>query len=367
MERDLASLIRNWDGLGVVSRFDAPTDTWIFVALHDDTLGAPVGGTRIKIYRRPEDGLLDAQRLSAGMTHKWAAIELPFGGGKAVLAQSRELDPDERAGLLDRFADLLNSLNGTFATGQDLGTTPEDIRRLALRSPHVHGFDRETGTLRDPGPYTAWGVFCGMRAAVRAAFGEADLAGRVILLEGYGGVGRPLARHCHEAGARLLIADLDEGLARKAAEAFGGSTVPLDRVAETACDVYAPCAVGATLGPETIPRLHCRVVAGSANNQLAGPGDAEALHRRRVLYAPDFVINGGGALGFGLRSLGETDEATLFERIGRLGESLDEIFREAAAADESPLRAAERRVRTVLERRRERRAAVRGDRRQDLS
>ena len=145
MTKDLPTLIKEWDGLGVVSRFDRPTGAWIFIALHDDTLGPPVGGTRMKVYDRPEAGLVDALRLAEGMTYKWAAIELDSGGGKAVLALSRELDGAERTGLLECYAGLIESLRGAFSTGEDLGTTPEDMLTLARVTRHVHGYDPDKG------------------------------------------------------------------------------------------------------------------------------------------------------------------------------------------------------------------------------
>lgn len=340
--------IQQWGGLAVVSRFDARTDSFWFIALHDDTLGSPVGGTRIKIYPKPEDGLEDAQRLAEGMTNKWAAIDLPYGGGKAVLALSRELTDDERVGLIERFADLLNTLRGTFSTGQDLGTTLEDIRRMSERSPYVHGPDRRTGRVRDPGPYTARGVFAGICAASRSVFGSPGLMGKKILIEGFGGVGVPLAKLCANAGASLKIADQDASRAQRGADKIGGVAVACADVIGTPCDIYAPCAIGATLNAESIPRLNCRIVAGSANNQLAISEDAERLHRRDILYAPDYLINGGGALGFGLRNLGETDEEAILERIDGLGVTLDEIFEEARERSESPVHAATRRTRRVL-------------------
>jgi leucine dehydrogenase len=350
MSAEMLRLMEAWDGLGVVSRYDRPTGAWIFIALHDDTLGSPVGGTRMKVYERPEDGLTDALRLAEGMSYKWAAIELDSGGGKAVLALSRELDRAERNGLLERYAALLESLQGVFATGEDLGTTPEDMLVLARATRYVHGYDAERGAVRDPGPFTAAGVFAGMRAALSHVFGDETFEGRSILVQGVGDVGLPLAGLCGEAGATLLVSDLDGERARRAAADLGAQLVDPADVYSSTCDVYAPCAVGATLNDETIPQLACRIVAGSANNQLGSRGHAGKLHERGILYAPDYVINAGGALGFGLIGRGHTDEDELRDRIDGLGPVLREIFREAGERGESPLDAAERRVQRVLAR-----------------
>jgi leucine dehydrogenase len=350
MPSSLEQLTRTWNGLAVVSRYHEPTAAWVFIALHDDTLGAPTGGTRIQVYPTPAEGLRDGMRLAEGMTHKWAAIDLNFGGGKAVLALSRELDTEERGQLLATYGRLLAALKGGFSTGQDLGTTPEDMLLLQRYAPYVHGPDRLTGKTLDPGPYTARGVFVGIRAAAGRLFGTTELAGRRILIQGVGGVGYPLARLCAKAGASLLLSDVDgERVGRVAAE-LNAETLDAGAVYSTACDIYAPCALGATLSRRTIPQLACRAVAGSANNQLAEAQDAERLHRRGILYAPDYVINAAGALAFGLKARGETDEARIGKRLDGLGSTLAEIFAEAAEHEESPLRAARRRVDRVLAR-----------------
>ncbi|MEQ9400257.1 MAG: Glu/Leu/Phe/Val dehydrogenase dimerization domain-containing protein [Longimicrobiales bacterium] len=346
-------LLEAWDGRAVVVRYDVPTGTWIFVALHDDTLGRPVGGCRMKVYPRPEEGLRDALRLAEGMTHKWAAIDLPYGGGKSVLAIPRPLEGAARRGLLRRFGGLLRTLRGAYGTGEDLGTTPQDIRTIARVAPDaVVGLPPEgsDGPI-DPGPYTALGVFAGVKAAVRHRFGSDDLSSRTVLIQGVGDVGEPLARLVTGAGARVLLSDIDQDKAFALAVEVGATTVitPED-VYETDCDVYAPCAVGATLNAGTIPRLRCGVVAGSANNQLETPEDAGRLLERGILYAPDYVINAGGAMAFGLIALGAEQGEALEARVEGIGASLAEIFEEAGEAGDSPLAAARRRVDRVLER-----------------
>lgn len=352
--------IADWDGLGVLTRFDRPTGAWIVIALHDDTLGCPTGGTRMRVYDSPADALVDAQRLAEGMTRKWAAIGLPFGGGKAVIAPPRLPEGDVRRDLLARYGHLLESLGGTFVTGEDLGTTPEDMAEIARHCPYVMG--QRGGSTVDPGPYTARGVFRGIVAAL-THLGDRDdtsldrhprgvppcLSGMAVLVQGLGDVGQPLAELLADAGARLLLSDLDVAKAEALAARLGAEVVAPDRVFDTRCDVLAPCAVGGVISERTIPTLRCRVVAGSANNQLAEPADADRLHDRGILYAPDYLINGGGALAFGLMDLHpEISTEEIFSRVEALGDSLLGVFGEAARRNESPLATTRRGVEETL-------------------
>jgi leucine dehydrogenase len=215
---------------------------------------------------------------------------------------------------------------------------------IALETPHVHGVHRDGRSTIDPGPYTALGVLSGMQAALRHVHGSDTLAGRSVLVEGVGDVGAPLARMLAEAGARVLLADLNGDRAAAMAEEVGGTVVALDAVAETTCDVYAPCAVGATVNAESVTTLRCSIVAGSANNQLLETADADRLRDRGILYAPDYVINAGGATALPLIEAGETPDEAIRARIRGFDGILTEIFDEAAAEGCTPLEAAHRRV-----------------------
>ncbi len=346
---ELESVLRTWDGLGVVSRFDAATGAWFFVALHDATLGRPSGGTRMKRYPSPAAALRDAQRLAEGMTAKWAVAGIPYGGGKAVIALAAPLPAEERRGLLRRYGRFVESLGGLFATGEDLGTTPDDMADIAAATRYVLGGHGGGGRLVDPGPFTAHGVAAAMSAALAHVDGDGSLADRRVAVQGVGDVGLPLARRLRAGGAALAIADVDGERAAAVAAELGAERVDAEAIYDVECDVFAPCAVGATVNHDTIPRLACRVVCGSANNQLADDADAERLHRRGILYAPDYVANAGGAIAFA--HLAEAPEATreeLFARVGALRGVLDEVFSEAAEHEESPLRAAARRVERTL-------------------
>lgn len=343
----LETLIAQWDGEFVATTFDQRTGTWIFLAIHDTTLGPALGGVRMKTYATPADGLRDAMRLAAGMTHKWAALGLERGGGKSVLAVPRPLAGDDRRHLLHRYGRLIAALNGTYACGPDLGTTPDDIRTIGDMTGHAHGWDRDADRPLDPGPYTALGVFVGIRAALREAFGSDDLKGRTVLVQGVGDVGVPLARQLAEAGATLALTDVEgERADRLARDLKAGVIAPEDAYGYP-CDIYAPCAVGATLNATTIPQLACRIVAGSANNQLGEDDDGARLHARGILYAPDYVVNAGGAAALPFLSAG-VEESEVLERVRGIEQTLDAIFAEARQAGEPTAVTARRRVERVL-------------------
>jgi len=343
MTDELVKLMQEWDGQGVYMKYDKPTGAWFFIALHDPTLGIMAGGCRMKVYPTPADGLRDAMRLGRGMTHKWAAIDFHYGGGKSVLALSRPVEGSEREALLRRFGRMLKSLNGAYATGVDLGVTPEDMAILREEGKYVFGKGHE-----DPGPYTALGVFSCIKTTAKHVFGTTDLSGRSVLIQGVGDVGAPLAKMLADAGATLILTDIDQKRAAKLATELRGSTVDPDRVSDTECDILAPCAIGATLNKQTIPRLKCRVIAGSANNQLEEDADAERLHKRGILYAPDYIVNAGGAMAFALFHEGGLTVAEVEQRVAQIGDSLDRILREAKDQNQSPLNAAIKRVEQVL-------------------
>lgn len=350
----LETLLREWDGHAVVCRHDHPTDTWIFIALHDPTLGMPVGGTRMKVYPTPADGLRDAQRLAEGMTHKWALTGFPAGGGKAVLALSRPLEGAEREGLLRRYGRLIASLKGAFGTGQDLGTTPEDMALIASETEFVHGRSDQDGDGRvtDPGPFSARGVLASIRAVARHRFANDDLGRVRVVIQGVGDVGAPLARMLAEEGAELVLTDVVEERLESLARELAARVVSPEEALDTPCDVFAPCAIGAVINRDTIPRLACRAVCGSANNQLERPEDADLLHEREILYAPDYVANSGGAIAFAMLGQGAGEEE-IGERIDGLTEELGEILAEAEREGCSPLVAARRRVVRMLEAKKE--------------
>ncbi len=334
-------LIQTWDGESVVIRYDAPSGAWFVIARHSSVLGPPTGGCRMKVYPEPAEGLRDALRLAEGMTYKWAAVNFPFGGGKSVIAVPAIPAGAERTALLRSFGRLIDSLHGTFRTGVDLGTTPQDMAVLAEVSPYIMGQDHR-GRSIDPGPFTALGVFAAIDVTWRHVSGAETLAGCQVLIQGVGDVGEPLARLLAGAGTDLLLSDIDEARARRVAAELGARLVDPAEVVGTPCDVFAPCALGAVLDPESIATLACRAVAGSANNQLETAEDAERLHARGILYAPDYIANAGGAIAFGMMHLGTEDEDEIRDRVRGIGTALSTILEQAAAHGESPVHAARR-------------------------
>lgn len=323
-------LVRDWDGELVAMRFDEPKSAWIFVGVHSTVLGPGFGGTRMKVYAAPEDALRDVLRLSSAMTFKNAMADLPFGGGKSVLAVPAVPRGAARTKLLLRYAELISSLGGSYVTACDMNTTEHDMDVVGERCPHVMGRSVAAGGSGTSAPDTAIGVFHGIRASLRHAFGSDDPSGRTIVVEGTGAVGSLLADLLAGAGAKLVVSDIDAGRARAVADRVGADVVDPEEAFDTPCDVFSPCATGAVLNADTIPRLRCRVVAGAANNQLAAPVDADRLAAAGILYSPDYVVNAGGVLHLaGYERMGWTPEQMAI-RLAGIDDTLTRVF---AAAD----------------------------------
>jgi leucine dehydrogenase len=334
-------LLAGWHGEHAVVRFDEESGAWMFVCVHSTVRGPAGGGTRMRVYPAPADGLADAMRLSGAMTRKMAAAGLPRGGGKAVLAVPELPAGEPRRRLLRRYGELVASLGGSYRTAGDMNISPEDLDVVAETCPWVYGTTSGGG---NSGRGTARGGLHAIRATVEHLFGSPELAGLSVLVQGAGAVGALLARELADAGARVLVSDVDEARAA----ATGCETVPPGLAVETEVDVYSPCAVGGTLNAESIPRLGCRAIAGCANNQLAEPEDAERLRERGILYAPDYVVNAGGIIQLiGLEDEG-WDEAQLEERLAGIGDTLRTLFAEADAEGITPAEAADLLVRRRL-------------------
>jgi leucine dehydrogenase len=319
-------LLEEWEGEQVVIHRDRESGGWIFICMHSTQLGPAAGGTRLKVYDAPADGLRDAMRLSAGMTAKLAVADLGLGGGKAVLAMPKIPQGDKRSALLHRYGDIVESLGGSFITSSDVGTGESDMDVIADRTEHVFGRSVAKGGAGDPGPFTAVGVFHGIKASLEHVHGSDDLSGRTVLVQGVGSVGAALAELLGRNGASVLVADVDAERARTIASSVGGSAVEAAQVIATECDLYAPCALGATLSTESVPQLRCRIVAGSANNQLAQPEAADLLRAAGILYAPDYVINAGGAIAINFLELNGRSQADVDAALVRIGDTLRKIY-----------------------------------------
>jgi leucine dehydrogenase len=275
------------------------------------------------------------------MTRKLAVAGLPFGGGKGVIAVPEIPSGEKRRELFVRYGDLVASLGGVYRTSSDMNTGEADMDVIGERTDYVFGRSVAAGGSGSPAPPTAIGVFHGIRASLAHVFGSDDLAGRRVVIQGAGGVGSVLAEQVAGAGAAVLLADIDAGRAQLVAERVGGAALPADEVFDTECDVYAPCAVGGTLSVESVPKLRCRIVAGSANNQLAEPEAAELLRERGILYAPDYVINVGGALGIvALEQLG-WNESEVGAGLAKIGDTLRDVYERADAQGISTAAAAD--------------------------
>ena len=331
------SLLADWDGEHAVVRHDPESGAWMFVCVHSTVCGPAGGGTRMRVYPAPADGLADAMRLSGAMTWKMAAAGMPRGGGKAVLAVPELPSGEPRRRLLRRYGELVASLGGSYRTAGDMNISPQDLDVVAETCPWVYG---TTGGGGNSGRGTARGALHAIRATVEHVFGSADLAGRSVLVQGAGAVGALLTRELSDAGARVLVSDVDEARAA----ATGCDTVAPGHAAEAEVDVYSPCAVGGTVNADSIPRLRCRAIAGCANNQLAEPEDSERLRERGILYAPDYVVNAGGIVQLiGLEDEG-WDETQLEARLAGIGDTLRSLFAEADAEGITPAEAADRLV-----------------------
>jgi leucine dehydrogenase len=341
----MEELITAWDGESVSIHRDRQTGTLMFVCVHSTRLGPSGGGTRMKYYPRLADALMDGMRLSEAMSLKFASVDFPHGGGKAVIAlPTPELPQGEaRRRLLHEFGAFVSSLRGLYSCAPDMNTSAEDMDMIAEVCPYVFCKTEAAGGSGDTAPDTAVGVLHGIRASCRYAFGTDDLAGRTILVQGAGGVGGHLIELLLQAGAKVIASDLDPK--RLAALSENGiPVVPADAALITPCDVLAPCAIGGILNRLSIPGLQCRVIAGAANNQLESASDADLLRERKIAYAPDFVINSGGVLhGGGLEELHWTRQE-LDLRLAAIGESIYEILQRAESDGTSTDTAARKRA-----------------------
>jgi leucine dehydrogenase len=305
------------------------------IAVHSTHQGPAAGGTRFWHYADSQAAITDALRLSRGMSYKNAMAGLPAGGGKAViLADPARRKPRE---LLDAFAQAVDSLNGRYITAQDVGMSEADMVALSKQTRHVAGLPHQGG---DPGPYTARGVFLGVKAAASHALGSDDLNGVHVAVQGVGSVGGGLARYLAAEGARLTLADVDEGRAAALAAELGGQSVAADAIMQIEADIFSPCALGAILTASSVAGLNVRAVAGGANNQLATGAEGAMLAGRGILYAPDYVINAGGIINV-LRHIDHAGDDEINRRIDAIPARLDAIWRQSDASGATPAEVAD--------------------------
>jgi len=296
-------------------RRDSASGLLAIVAIHDTRLGPSLGGCRCIEYDNEGDAIRDALRLARGMTYKAALAGVPHGGGKSVIIRPRVAY--DRSLLFRAFGRFVEDLGGRYISAEDSGTSLEDMEVMRGVTRFVTGVDQRHG---------------GSEACVRFALGKDTLEGVHVAVQGVGHVGMHLCRELHAHGATLSVADVDPLKAERAAREFGANVVSLEAIFETACDVFAPCALGSALSDQTIPRLRCRIVAGAANNQLAEARHGDSLRQRGIVYAPDYAINAGGLINVAQEVAGY-DEASVRSRTLRIYDTTLEILQRAARAE----------------------------------
>lgn len=264
------------------------------ICIHDTTLGPALGGTRMWNYECEEDAILDALRLARGMTYKNAAAGLNLGGGKTVIIGDSRTQKSEE--LFRAFGRYVQSLNGRYITAEDVGTTVRDMDWVNLETKFVTGVSASTGASGDPSPMTARGVWRGMKAAAKEAYGSDSLNGKTIAIQGLGHVGYYLAKHLHEEGAKLIVTDIHEDVIKRVVDEMGATVVGCEEIFGVEADIFAPCAMGAVINDETIPQFKFKIIAGAANNVLKEERHGDKLHELGIIYAPDYVINAGGVI-----------------------------------------------------------------------
>ncbi len=294
-EASITSRMSTFDHEQVVFCQDQATGLRAIIAIHNTTLGPSVGGTRMWTYASEGDALTDALRLSRGMTYKSALAGLNIGGGKAVIMGDARKDKNEA--LLRRFGKFVNSLGGKYITAEDVGISTKDMEYVKLETDHVVGLPEYNGGSGDPSPVTAFGVYMGMKASVKELTGNDSLAGKKIMVQGVGHVGEHLLEHLVREGAEVTIADIYEDRIKEMMAKYNVKAVDVNAVYETPMDIYSPCALGATVNDETLQKLKCSIICGAANNQLKDEVlHGEAVLKRGILYAPDYLVNAGGII-----------------------------------------------------------------------
>lgn len=296
-----------------------------FIGVHDTTLGPALGGLRLWKYESDDAALTDVLRLSRGMTFKSAVASTGLGGGKSVINAPLSAKTPELLQAMGRFVD---SFGGKYTTAEDVNVDVPDLIEVRKGTKHVTGLPRDMGGSGNPSPYTARGCFVGLRATAIEAFGSDDLNGKVVALQGPGHVGFPLGQMLVERGARIIVADVNQANIDQAVKELGADVVDPDAIYDVECDIYAPCALGATLNDDTIPRLKCKAIAGAANNQLADESrHAAMLQERGIVYAPDYVINAGGIINVSLEmEVGGYNEERAIAKIDNIFHALQNVY-----------------------------------------
>jgi leucine dehydrogenase len=320
---EIIEKLTNTDHEQVLIGRDAETGYHGIIAIHSTALGPAVGGTRFWNYANEDEALTDALRLSRGMTYKNALPGLPLGGGKSIIIGDNKAA--NRETLLRVHGRFVETLKGRYITAEDVGTSPADMEIVRLETQHVAGLLGRSG---DPSPFTARGVFRAIQASSKFLRDTDDVSGLTVAIQGCGHVGHNLAKLLHEAGAKLIVSDVDERRLARTVDAFNAQAVTGDEIFRASADVFAPCALGGILNDETIPELKVRIMAGAANNQLLEERHGAQLRERNILYAPDYVANAGGILNGCIELLGWAPQDAL-RKVDEIYDTTLRIFESA--------------------------------------
>lgn len=326
----------------VVFCYDKHTGLKAIIAVHNTVLGPALGGLRMWNYATEQEALTDVLRLSRGMTYKAAISGLNLGGGKAVIIGDSKTQKTEA--LMRRFGKFVDTLGGKYITAEDVGITTRDIEFISMETPHISGMPESMGGSGDPSPYTAYGVYMGMKASAQHRWGSDSLVGKKVAVQGIGHVGYNLVKYLTTEGATVYITDINEQALKDTAAETGATVVGLNDIYTTDAQIYAPCALGATVNDTTLPQLKCEIIAGAANNQLADEAKHGAiLVERGITYAPDFLINAGGLMNVYAETQGGYNAARVKQQTETIyGLTLDILKR--ADADKLPAQAAAMRI-----------------------
>jgi leucine dehydrogenase len=316
---------------GVHAFHDAASGLRAIIAVHSTARGPAAGGCRMWPYASGEAMLTDALRLSQGMSYKNAMADIPLGGGKAVIWGHSKTD--KSPGLFRAFGRAVDSLQGRYVTAEDVGIDVADMEIVRTETKYVAGLDHGAAASGDPSPITAMGVYLGIREVAARAFGSADLSGRTIAVQGVGSVGGYTCDLLSKAGARLIITDIDTAALADVAARTGARIALPDDIYDAEADIFSPNALGAIVNEATIDRFRVKAIAGGANNQLKSPAMGEALRQRGILYAPDYVINGGGIINVAAEISGHYSRAWVDEKVTRLMQTLGQVLDEALTKD----------------------------------
>jgi leucine dehydrogenase len=322
---EITEKFTNTDHEQVLIGRDAATAYHGVIAIHSTALGPAVGGTRFWNYNSEEDAVTDALRLSQGMTYKTALAGLPLGGGKAIIIGNDATS--DREALLHVHGRFVETLKGRYITAEDVGTSPADMEIVRLETQHVAGLLERSG---DPSPITARGVFRAIQASTRFVRDTDDLSGLSVALQGCGHVGYNLAKLLHEAGAKLIVTDVNEDSVSRLVDEFGAESVRSADIFSVRADIFALCALGGVINDETIPKLKVKIVAGAANNQLLEERHGAMLRERNILYAPDYVANAGGVFNGCMELLGWNADYAL-SKVDAIYDTILSIFESAQA------------------------------------